>query len=267
MALKACRECGKDVSTEAPSCPHCGVLSPAQAPQVSARKPGSRTYIKEAEYIALLICVAIIIGILFWPKNGNPDKNAFPVVSTPSANVQPAAADVPAPPLISIGKLLQSQTANTPLTIPTEQSGNYQAVCNEQIVQLGIPNQKSFYDQCFKQEKASYLRLVKVSRNYSGMPYAQKLLDSSIDQFTKNGSRDDSGVMLFFNQEISSFTDFRWFASSAGFNENDARRCIQQWNANATYLDWSVIDFCYRNSPDFRLPPAKKYTPAQNITP
>jgi hypothetical protein len=30
MALKACRECGKDVSTEAKQCPHCGVSNPAK---------------------------------------------------------------------------------------------------------------------------------------------------------------------------------------------------------------------------------------------
>ncbi|MGH7069144.1 MAG: hypothetical protein ACREFO_03905 [Acetobacteraceae bacterium] len=31
MALKACRECGKDVSTEAKTCPHCGVRDPSGA--------------------------------------------------------------------------------------------------------------------------------------------------------------------------------------------------------------------------------------------
>lgn len=29
MALKTCRECGKDVSESAKSCPHCGVDHPA----------------------------------------------------------------------------------------------------------------------------------------------------------------------------------------------------------------------------------------------
>ena len=28
MALKPCRECGKPISTEATTCPHCGVASP-----------------------------------------------------------------------------------------------------------------------------------------------------------------------------------------------------------------------------------------------
>lgn len=31
MALKPCRECGKDVSTEAKTCPHCGVSGPVVA--------------------------------------------------------------------------------------------------------------------------------------------------------------------------------------------------------------------------------------------
>ena len=29
MALKPCRECGKEVSTTAKTCPHCGTLHPA----------------------------------------------------------------------------------------------------------------------------------------------------------------------------------------------------------------------------------------------
>ena len=31
MALKPCRECGAQVSTEAVSCPHCGIGEPASA--------------------------------------------------------------------------------------------------------------------------------------------------------------------------------------------------------------------------------------------
>jgi len=32
MALSTCKECGAQVSTEAKSCPHCGVKAPAQRP-------------------------------------------------------------------------------------------------------------------------------------------------------------------------------------------------------------------------------------------
>lgn len=32
MAMTTCRECGKEVSTEAKSCPHCGVAAPGKKP-------------------------------------------------------------------------------------------------------------------------------------------------------------------------------------------------------------------------------------------
>ena len=35
MALQPCRECGKEVSTEAAACPHCGVQHPVARPQFS----------------------------------------------------------------------------------------------------------------------------------------------------------------------------------------------------------------------------------------
>ena len=46
MALTACRECAKEVSTEAAACPHCGAAAPARArseewtplPEVRQRK-------------------------------------------------------------------------------------------------------------------------------------------------------------------------------------------------------------------------------------
>src|SRR5689334_11699865 len=40
MALRSCRECGKDVSTEARTCPHCGIPRPApeHAPPTSQER-------------------------------------------------------------------------------------------------------------------------------------------------------------------------------------------------------------------------------------
>src|SRR5438128_2587534 len=40
MALAPCRECAKEISTEAASCPHCGVPTPTSArPSTAAPKP------------------------------------------------------------------------------------------------------------------------------------------------------------------------------------------------------------------------------------
>ncbi|MDR6517492.1 hypothetical protein J2789_000154 [Variovorax paradoxus] len=53
MALKPCRECKKEVSTEAKACPHCGVTSPT-------KKPPST---KEALIGAGAIIAVVAIGI------------------------------------------------------------------------------------------------------------------------------------------------------------------------------------------------------------
>lgn len=50
MALKPCRECGKDVSTAAKSCPSCGVKSPT-------RKPKTGTLLA---VLAVVVAIAMI---------------------------------------------------------------------------------------------------------------------------------------------------------------------------------------------------------------
>ncbi|HWA11767.1 MAG TPA: zinc ribbon domain-containing protein [Burkholderiales bacterium] len=55
MAIKPCRECGKDVSTGAPKCPHCGVPWPTQ-PKVTLRAAG----IGAATVLGLFVVFAII---------------------------------------------------------------------------------------------------------------------------------------------------------------------------------------------------------------
>lgn len=41
MALKPCRECGTEVSTEAESCPRCGIARPAKADGLMDIRPGN----------------------------------------------------------------------------------------------------------------------------------------------------------------------------------------------------------------------------------
>jgi hypothetical protein len=74
MALVKCRECGKDVSTEAAACPHCGVPSvestndappPAQPP--SGKSKGSPI----GGAIALMITIAVIVSMC----SSGDDKN------------------------------------------------------------------------------------------------------------------------------------------------------------------------------------------------
>lgn len=71
MALKPCRECAKEVSTEAKTCPHCGTAHPTTAPGYPCPKCGStRTTRMNAGAILggsiLMAGCAIWIPIIGW---------------------------------------------------------------------------------------------------------------------------------------------------------------------------------------------------------
>ena len=52
MALVKCRECGKEVSKEAKTCPHCGIKSPFK-PDISV-----------SEGCAILVIMVVLLGVL-----------------------------------------------------------------------------------------------------------------------------------------------------------------------------------------------------------
>lgn len=56
MPLKPCRECGKDVSTDARACPYCGAVTPT----LSAKQADS------AKWLRGLIVVVCAIAFLLW---------------------------------------------------------------------------------------------------------------------------------------------------------------------------------------------------------
>ena len=60
MALTICRECGKGVSTEAPACPHCGVLSPARATQDRKRQRDVPLWVVVFVGILLVLLAALL---------------------------------------------------------------------------------------------------------------------------------------------------------------------------------------------------------------
>lgn len=54
MALQPCRECGKEVSSEAASCPHCGIAAAATDANVVGRG------------ILIVVRVLLLVGVLIW---------------------------------------------------------------------------------------------------------------------------------------------------------------------------------------------------------
>ena len=100
MALKPCRECGKQVSTEATACPNCGVPKPTRAPR--AARPRSRpSERKIAAHLeanrrksriivgALGATIATILLIVAFAPSESPD-----VAPPPARPVDPSHAEL-----------------------------------------------------------------------------------------------------------------------------------------------------------------------------
>ena len=70
MSLERCKECKKKVSSEASTCPHCGVSSPYIPP------PPPKPVTKREKMITLVVIIAILIGILALCENLDEKRKA-----------------------------------------------------------------------------------------------------------------------------------------------------------------------------------------------
>ncbi len=253
MALKSCRECGKEISDQAELCPHCGIKNPAGIAGAAARPKDASSPAKEKggvgkgclTVIVILVSVVGIISVI-----GNQQS---PTPGPVTSDQQPPA---PAPAPMSVQDFIKSFAGGGVLTIPTEESGNYQELCREQWTNAGTLDQDQ-YVYCVGQEQQGYNALIALTHDYSDMPNAQALLDSTVSQWTKNGYRDDNEIQYVFSQQISDFKDFRWLANSSGFNEDEGQQCLDQWTSGTPqFQDWGEVNYCYKQSPDFKTPPA-----------
>ena len=87
MALKPCRECGKEVSTEAKVCPHCGVAKPVP--------PTPMTPAQHAGVFGCLILVLLGVGYCFYSA-ASTDFDSLNRAQ--SQRIEPTAPASPAPP-------------------------------------------------------------------------------------------------------------------------------------------------------------------------
>lgn len=94
MALQPCRECGQTVSTQAPSCPHCGVSEPA-ATQDASRSPAG------ARLLFGLLALVFVAGAAIAISGSLVDRDALSATDTaggPVAEVASEADDVEVTP-------------------------------------------------------------------------------------------------------------------------------------------------------------------------
>jgi hypothetical protein len=82
MPLRECRECGKEVSSLAPTCPHCGVPSPVPK---SERYQGERTYNRIKGWIWFFVIATGAVFFLRQAEYRSPqDQEATAATSLPS---------------------------------------------------------------------------------------------------------------------------------------------------------------------------------------
>jgi hypothetical protein len=95
MALVACGECGKSVSTLAASCPNCGApvtTTPVAATESAVATPASAAPKKASTLLAVAFGVLVLVGLLVHESSST--------APSPEENTTPAAVDPPAPTVV-----------------------------------------------------------------------------------------------------------------------------------------------------------------------
>jgi hypothetical protein len=85
MAMTRCRECGGDVSTEAESCPHCGIANPGRAKAV---RPRGRRWLAVAA-----VGGAAVVAWLAW-QGGVPGVSSAASCEIDGRNLNPSVFPV-----------------------------------------------------------------------------------------------------------------------------------------------------------------------------
>lgn len=74
MALKKCKECGKDISTKAESCPNCGAKQPKKTSLFT--------------WLVLVFFTLLVYGVMHAPKTERSPQAGIPNASTPGSSVE-----------------------------------------------------------------------------------------------------------------------------------------------------------------------------------
>ena len=78
MALQSCRECGQQVSTEAATCPRCGVPNPTASPPVASTQGDKRRSLGIWIFLFLVVVVLAVGSLL--PDSGKGGSSEAPTV-------------------------------------------------------------------------------------------------------------------------------------------------------------------------------------------
>jgi hypothetical protein len=84
MAMTACKECGKDVSDAAATCPHCGIISPGIAAKQLTKRESSAV----KGFVGLLVLIFVAVGISRCSSDEKPAQAVNNIASPPDQVAQ-----------------------------------------------------------------------------------------------------------------------------------------------------------------------------------
>lgn len=98
MALKPCRECGKEVSDQAESCPHCGIKNPGSVARSSPPPPAQPPSKKKRSGCLTVFGVCILLLVILTIIGSQSNKSSSPNSpgNTQSQPAQSPSDNVPA---------------------------------------------------------------------------------------------------------------------------------------------------------------------------
>lgn len=190
---------------------------------------------------------ACIIGVAYLiSEQGHSNLSSL---TTPTAPItDPASRVTPSQQAstITLRDILDGPRTAPPPTLPTMESGNYAAHCENEWTKRGVLD-RSQYDYCIRMEHDGYNNLVSLSAKFSGLPWLQALIDGTIQAWSKRGSRDDSEIAYIVDQQTDSFLTLQYDFHQPGFNTDTATSCLEQWTKNGD-PDWSETLYCYKQA-------------------
>jgi len=194
-----------------------------------------------------LVFGACVVGVVY--LIGEQDKSSLSSLMTPTAPItDPAVGVTPSQQAstITLGDILDAPRTAPPPTLPTMDSGNYAPYCGSEWTKRGVLD-RSQYDYCMRMQRDGYNRLVQLSAKFSGLPWLQVVIDGTLREWSKQGSRDDSEIAYIVDQQTDSFLTLQYDFHQPGFNTDAATSCLEQWTKNGD-PDWSETLYCYKQA-------------------
>jgi hypothetical protein len=131
------------------------------------------------------------------------------------------------------------------LVVPSMDSGNYAAYCEEKWTKRGALNYE-MYNYCLKEQREGYDKLTREVEAYKSLPWLQSVIDEAVKKWSKRGIRQDEMVAYTVHEQIDAYLDIAYLSKQPGYDKGLLSACFVKWNRS--FIDWTMIRYCYKQA-------------------